>query len=290
MSIQYVMGDEPYWVDSEIRKAVEGVNPEIDLLKADQLNEEVLQFLNSFSFIGVRRAAIVTVGDLSEADKPILKGFRCPADAELVIRARAFDQRKTFFKEIKKAGLVTLCTKAALGRKLDAFLMKKAQELGIQFAEGAFSEFLFLENYQDAEEVNCYSLIEDLRSLAGASEDGMVDEELVKRLIPSHHQGNPFVVASMIQSGNVKGLLEQAQSLSGQEIPSLAALLREYRIAWKLGYFKLAEIGVARNTLEISREEAADGIRILTRALRSMKSDAPKGSVLAETYLQLAKK
>lgn len=287
--IKFFLGDEPYWIDSEIKKATEGIQfPDMNLMKADRLDDGVFRFLEAFPFMDAVKAAVVTLADLSEADKPELRAFDCPECATLVVRCREYDARKTFFKELKKNGLVTLCTKQALGRRLEGFILQKAGAMGVRFETEAFQEFLFRENYQDADEVNCYSLLSDLDSLAAVSEDGVITTDAVKRLVDAHVKGNPFVVAALIKSGNVKGLLEQAQGLSGQEIPSLAALLREYRIAWKSSMHKLGEIGVQRNALEIGREEAAEGIRILTAALRSMKSDAPKGTILEETYLKLA--
>lgn len=287
MGVMFYVGDEPYWIDSEIRKATEGIGfPEMNLLKTDRLNEDVLSFLTVMPFMAARKVAVVTVEDLSACDGPLLKGFHCPGESDLIIRARNYDTRKAFFTELKKSGCITVCSKAALGKKLDGFVAKKATERGMRFTEEAFQELLYLENYPDAEEVTCYSILSDLDSIAAVS-DEEVTPEIVRRMVPSHLKGNAFVVAGMIVSGNVAGLKAQAEMLKGQEILSLAALLREYRIAYKACFHRLTEIGVTRKTLELSRNEAVGGIKILTEALRSVKSDSPKSQILQDSYLRL---
>jgi DNA polymerase III delta subunit len=287
MSVRFLVGDEPYWIDSEIKKVTDAVAmPEMNLLRSDKLSEEVFSFLSAMPFMAERKAAVVTVADLSECDSPLLNGFECPEESDLVMRARAYDARKTFYKSLAKKGVITVCSKAALGKKLDSFVLKKAGERGLAFSEEAFRELLFLENYADAEEVTCYSIIADLDSLAAVT-DGKPSVEDVRRIVDGHHKGNAFVVAGMIAAGNVKGLIEQADALKGQEIGSLAALLREYRISYKACHFRLSEIGVTRKTLDIGEEEALEGVRILTEALQATKSDSPSGAILQETYLRL---
>ena len=288
MSLKFIVGDEPYWVDSEMKKATSGIDcPEMDLITGDKVNDSVFDFLNSTSFLSERRVAVITVTNLSEADVPLLRGYRFINGNDLVIRARNCDRRSSFFKEMSKEGCVKSCFKSDVSKKLDAFVAKKAAEKGLTLTQEAMRELLFLENYQDAPEVTCYTILADLSSLAEVSDGDEVTPEFVRRIVPSHLKGNAFVVAGMVASGNVKGVLEQAEALKGQEIPSLAALLREYRIAYKASYFKLSEIGVTRRMLDLSREEAAEGIRILTEALRATKSDSPSGAILQETYLRL---
>ena len=285
--LKIIVGNEPYWVDSEIRKCISGIEcPEMDLLKGDRLTDAVFEFLGMTSYLSSKKAAVITVADLSDADVPALKDLVMAEGNDLIIRARTYDQRKTFFKEMSKKGCVIACTKSACGKKLETFISKKAAEHGLTISPEAMRELLFLENYQDAEEVTCYTILSDICSLAEVS-DGTVTPEVVRRIVPSHIKGNAFVVAGMIGNGNVRGVMEQAEALKGQEIASLAALLREYRISYKASFNRLSEIGVARRTLELSRDEAANGIRILTEALRAAKSDSPKASILEETYLRL---
>lgn len=289
MAVKILIGDEPYWIDSEINKVTEGIEcPEMDLVKGDRLDKSVFEFLSTYSFLAGKKAAVITVANLSDADRPELRSFCCPQDSDLIIRARAYDRSKTFYKEMKKAGILFECTKSALGKKLDAFIVTKAKALGVTFGEGALQEFLFRENYQDAEEVNCHSMLSDLSSLAAVAEGGIIRKGDVERLVELHVKGDPFKVSAMIKSGNVGGLLEQAQSLAGQELPALAALLREYRIAYKASFNRLGDVGVSYKSLDLTREDAAEGVRRITEALRAVKSDSPKGSILAETYLALA--
>ena len=288
--IRILIGDEPYWIHCEIQKMIHQIeNPEVNLMRGDKLTEAVYTFLNSFAFLPGKKAAVITLSDLSEADTPDFASFQCPEENILIIRAYEYDAKKTFYKEMKKKGYITLCSKSTVGKKLESFIRKKAEEKGVTFTDDAFKELLMRENYLEAEEVTCYSILADLDSLAAVSE-GSVTTELVERIVEEHYKGNPFVVAEMISTGNIRGLLEQAHCLSGQEIPALAALLREYRIAWKSCFFKLKDIGVTRKSLSLDRVEAQKGIRIITEALRRMKSDAPKESLLAETYLSLAKR
>jgi len=285
----YVVGDEPMCVDKAVRKALEGID-EMNILKVETLNDDVEEFLRTLPFFPSKKAVYLTVSDISEADIPGL--FQNPeefVDSVLVVKARNYDGKKAFVKELQKANLLKICDKTSVSQNLSYYVQKMAEKEGLVLSTEALNELLKREGYGVCEEVTLYTIQNDLRSLRDAcGEKPSVSD--VSRLVERHDVGNSFILSDMIRGNDIAGLRRQSEELRGQEIAALSALLREYRLCYKAYFFSPAECGTNFMPKKMPKALALRGIQTITNAICQFKTGAlPKNQTLLYILLQLAK-
>lgn len=247
MGVHLIGGDEPYLVDCQRISLVGRLEaPEMNYMEFDTLEEDVFTFLSTFPFMDTRKVAYVTVQDVAECDVPSFHSLldECPDYATLVVRFRNYDGRKNFFKQMKKCHCLSLYDKDQAIPGLPAFVEKRATKLGAVFAPGALDEFLRRENYIERDDINLYNILEDLKNLVSLEKN--ISVENVVSLISENNKDNVFAIASLIRNCDIVGLRKQASLLRGMEIPTLSALLREYRLAYKAQYYSASEIEIGR--------------------------------------------
>lgn len=110
--------------------------------------------------------------------------------------------------------------------------------------------------------------------------------ENVKAIIPEHEKDNVFAIAKLIQAGDINALRTQTTLLQGNEIGTLSALLREYRLAYKASFFPARDVGVGNIVFQgKDRNQLLDGINLITNSIDQIKYGAIPISVALEKVI-----
>lgn len=280
--VKVISGNEPYMVDYNTKTTIGAFElPELNFHSFDGYDESVTSFLSSPAFGDERRVALVKVANLKEVDTPSFNSFIASGSNNLlVIQAKDYDARTSFYRKLRGDGMVELCNKDDYEDMLPRFIHSKASQFGAVFEDGVVEDMLQRCSYVDNEEVTISVIAGYVEGMAVLSKH--ITMETMRSMVPSYEKENRFALAKMIMDRNVPELRKQALLLQGEEIACLSALLREYRIAYKAKYFPYKEIGVSSSIL--SREDKSyimRSIDILTDTIRGIK----KGTVCMSTCL-----
>lgn len=289
MSVIFIGGDEPYLVDAK-RKAFIGQMqmPELNLLCAEELDKAVVDHLNTYPVIDERRVAVVSLDSLTDADNDSLKECMEDGCGLLLVIFKSYDGRNSFYKDLKKEGLILLCNKQEAAPSLPSFICKRAANMEITFPKDALQEFLQRMNYTENDSINIYTVIGYMESMAALSP--VITIDIVRAVVPEYQSEKIFGIVDMILAKDLAGLKIQASLLKKDAIGTLSALLREYRIAYKACYFSLKDIGVTYTRLKgVPKEDLVQGIELISCQIAVIKTGTlPPEMVMTDTFLRLS--
>lgn len=289
-NIYFIGGTEPYLVDCQRVSLVGKLTlKELNYMEATCFSDEVYQFLYTYPIMDEKKVAYVSVSDLKDMDCPPFHEYmKKPSSfGVLIVRFLSADARTSFYKDLKKSGVMQLYDKESAAPKLADFILKRASKKGVGFEPGALELFLERENYARRDDITLYNLMGDLNNLMALSNP--ITKENVLAVIPDNVKDNVFGIARQIADKDIVGLRKQALLCKGNEIGTLSALLREYRIAYKAFYYSLSEIGASRNAFKgLSKDDVCTGIGIIMDAIDSVKHGGiPQSVLLEQTFLKL---
>lgn len=289
--ISILCGNEPYLIDCQKLSLIGKLAlPELNFMETSSIHEDVFLFLRTMPIEDTRKVVFMDLENLSELDCPLFHTYKKkPSSCGcLIVRVRKYDGRKTFYKELKKEGYIQVFDKDMAVLKLPEFIEKRLIKKGNSFdSKGTLELFMEHENYANREDITLYNILGDLNNLMALGNP--ITAEMVKSVVPLHEKDNMFGLAKLIQQKDIAGLRKQAELLRGEEIGTLAALLREYRIAYKAHFCSLQQIGVNRNMFpHMEREHIVSAILIITSSIDSIKKGGiPLSVVLEQTFLRL---
>lgn len=289
--IYFIGGSEPYLVDCQKISLTGKLSvKELNYMEADAFTENVYQFLYTYPMGDDRKVAYISVAELSDMNVPLFKEYRnAPSEfGVLIVRFRALDARTKFFHSLKNEGLLHLFDKESATLKLSEFIERRVAKKGAAFSNRkALDLFISRENYANRKDITLYNIVSDLNNLIALS--NTITEEMIVSVVPDNLKDNVFGIASQIIRKDINGLRSQALLCRGNEIGTLSALLREYRISYKALYFPLKDIGASKNIFkELSKEQLIAGINIITDAVDAFKAKSmPESVILEHTFLKL---
>lgn len=283
--LKILIGNEPYLVDCLARKECRLQCPEFNFLKSSSYGAEEEEFLSGYPLMDDKRVLLLILKKLDDLKGACYDKWANDDETAVVIaKVSEYDARTSFYKECVKKGLIVSCSKKDLNPSIVALLKKRAGDVVPELVlEAMVKRVGYLEN--DA--VNMYTLVGYLNTLLSLGED--VTIELMESVVPSYFKEDVFSLAKMICSKNVQDLRKQAELLRGDEIRTLSALLREFRISYKAKYFSLKEIGVSYSSfLKKDKEYLLYGISVIGRVVDGIKNGTiiTKGCLM-DVFLQL---
>lgn len=275
--IQLLYGNEPYCIDYQKNKMLSQIeNQDVNVKRDDSFTEDVMNFLHASSFFGGKKLVILTVEELKESciSKLYLDYLKniSPVN-DLLIIARKVDERSTYFKATKNAGIVTKCDKLEDMSKVDKILLREVGRLGANITADAFAEFKRRMSYMDNEDVNLCMMVNALKNLADASKT--ITPQLVTAIVPECSTENIFALAALIRKGDYKTARKQVNLLidADKVMGTLAAVLREFRIAYKASMFAFKDIGIRFMAFRnLSQEQTYAGLCICQRGMDDIKA------------------
>lgn len=284
-------GIEPYLINYYKKRLVSGISmPDINVLNTEVFEERTVDFLTSMPLLDDHRVVFYQVDSLKMAsdnaqfnlylENPI-------RDAVLVVLPSKVDKRAKVYKTLEKKDSVIFCDKASQDQ-INSVLFTIVRNSGCQVKEEAYDRFLELENYESRDDISLYDLKNDwesLNALAQESNNSTIDIDLVESFVKKRVKSDVFGVVQMIIDRDVVAVNDQA-SIIDEPIGPLSALLREYRIAYKMKLgFTANEIGVKYSSLRsFPREKLYKGINILVSTIRGIKD----GSIPEKASFQYA--
>lgn len=291
MLINILYGPEPFLLDRYKKKYTSLVqNPALNLSTFYGIEENLYSILYTYPVLDAERTVILYLDDLKMLgeDRKLHSFLENPSSfINFIVICKKADERTSLYKRLKSKGYITSCQKIADEKRLGKILLNEIAQRGGKIKEDAYALFLEKENYLERDDITLLNLISDIDRLVSYSSVITVDS--VNALISDNPSKKMFELAKMIQRADFKRLRQQADIFSGTEISALAALLREYRIAWKSKYFSVGAIGVRTPLFaKESEEHLLKAMRIVTSAIDAIKyGTIPKDSIMLYTFTQL---
>lgn len=269
--LHILLGDEPYLKDFTLQKLIAGVS---DYERYSEWSGEVRDKLLSMSLFGGRKVISIHLGNLKQLGDDFISEIPLLMDIEnvLVIVADDYDSRTTIFRKLSDKRTITMCEKARIRAKLSNQLILCAKSYGATFEEDALSLFEQLTSYGESN-LSFYSLENDIKSLSSISKT--ITKQMVEDIVFKEEIGNCFSLIDKIEKRDYEGLNSQVHSLAGNEIGSMSAVLREYRLRYKeLSGFQVG----SRATC--SKSSAVEAIDLLTECIVNLKNSSIAKDVL----------
>lgn len=274
MAIQIMFGDEPYFLSKYKNELFSKINyPDFNISIYESFEEAAYDSCTTYPVMEEERVVFIDADKLSALDTSFFKKYlEKPAEfTHLLILARNVDKKLKIYKELSTKKLIKEVNKLentiSLKKEIQGFL----EEQHGSITKEALEELIQRENYLDNEAVNLISITNDLLSMLNI--DKNISLDMVKEYVRDNAVDNVFALAKLILSKNAAALRKEISLISSdQAIPTLALLLREYRIGYKASFVPLKEIGTRYASFyKMPKEQLLAGIEICTKAMEEIK-------------------
>ena len=237
----FLYGEEPFLIERAAAALLErALDPSLkdfnfnQFYGAEAKGVEIVDAAQTLPMFAERRAVLVKRADQFKADalEVLAPYLRNPsASTCLIFTATKIDQRKKFFQELKKAGLLVEY-KRLYDNKLPGFISSEASRQGksLESAAADMLAFLIGNNLQEL----C-SQIEKLVVYSGGRQRITIDD--VKVIASSCKAFSIFELARFLGLRDLQNSLRSLGALfrDGEEVPMMiGALARHFRQLWKV--------------------------------------------------------
>jgi DNA polymerase-3 subunit delta len=237
----YLYGEETFLVERAVRQLLErAIDPSLRDFNFNVFygNEtkgiEVLDAAQTLPMFAERRAVLVKRAEALKADalEALLPYVRNPASTTcLVFSGSKIDQRKKFFQELKKHGLLVEF-KRLYDNKLSGFIQGEAASLDKRIEQPAAELLAFLvgNNLQELS-----SQVEKLAAYCGARPGISVED--VRTIASSSKAFTAFELARFLGLRDLQNALRSLDTLfrNGEDAPlMIGALTRHFRQLWRI--------------------------------------------------------
>lgn len=237
----YLFGEETFLVERAVRQLLErAVDPSLKDFNFNVFygNEtkgvEILDAAQTLPMFAERRAVLVKRAEALKADalEVLLPYVRNPAaTTSLIFSGAKIDQRKKFFQELKKHGLLVEF-KRFYDNKLSGFIQGEAVSSGKPMEQPAAELLAFLigNNLQELS-----SQIEKLVAYCGTRPRISVDD--VRTIASSSKAFTAFELARFLGLRDLRNALKSLDALfrNGEDAPlMIGALARHFRQLWRI--------------------------------------------------------
>lgn len=267
--VELLYGNEPYCVSYHKTQAIKNLStPDLDLAVFDEFSDEVVEFASSISMFGGDKLVIMQVEELKTLDTDSFKDFIKEPPCDILIIPEKADARTKFFKSLPLHACDKV-TDGGLRKMIKNFLGDS------KISDDAMNELVKRLNYFDSADVNLFT-VRSVCSILGAYTDNITKED-VTSLVENYEEDNAFVLIDLVLNKNMAGIRKQEDLLNRQGkscIGALSAMLREYRIAYKLVVLKksLTDVGVKFSKLKnLPAASVVKGMEILTSTIEGIK-------------------
>lgn len=271
--IHVLVGSEPYLVKKEKECLEKIVSEDMNLSRHDEFTKETEEECYTQPFLEDKRVVIVETDNISKLNNTsFLHYIDNPSDfTELVILPKEYDGRTKFYQSLKKKGFVKVFDKLEDEQKLIQFIGHELMNNKAAMTKEALGEFLTRENYFENEDVNLYSIVNDLNTLLSLTKQ--IELSHVRDYVKANEVGNIFVLGKLLLNKDAKALRHETKKLNSESsIGTISLLLREYRIALKAKNFDIKDIGAKFVLFKDMDEDALlRGIEICLDAISQVK-------------------
>ena len=206
MGLTLIGGDEPYLIDNSKRTLIGTFElADLNYMTSDVLDAEVLEHLFACPVMDDRRAALVRINHLKEADNDTFREYLKNPVGTLIIQFKEYDARSAFFQELCRKKLLILHNKEKLhSDQIQTFLVKQITHRGNKITPDALKALLERSCYQENDSMNLYVLLGYLNSLCALGNP--VTKDMVCSIVPQYHNEDIFGIAKMILAKDIEGL------------------------------------------------------------------------------------
>lgn len=284
MAVTVLYGAEPYMIEHMKNKSLSG-----QAVRYSEFSEEVLSQLRTYSLFGTPEI-VVDSETLSVIDHERFWNYlESPSEeGNLVVIIRKVDERSKAFKKLKGCKQIELkkCDKLDDARFRN-FLLGIVKRRRRNIDEAACQLLMERLCYSDPD-VNLYHCGNAVMQMLDGT-DGNITETVVERFFPAEEEVNRFQIGGLIEKGQCAALYEAAAQLSKDPgpIPFLMLLQREFRIAYKARYCKLADIGVRGTSFRSwGEQDLIAGMSIVGEIVRKIKSSQIPDNIAVATCIR----
>lgn len=272
--ILIAVGVEAYKADMLKAKEIEGLSP-FDFQSFDSFDESCLDFIQSSSFFGGKKVALLRIKKLDELDCKLFtdnQEFLLNSVNELFVYAESSDKRKKFVKSLESLKVIRDVNRCEDTNSLLRIIRYEVKKNGGLITPAAESIFIERVKYLEDESINLYHIKNMILDLLDESEN--IDEDIVKRVVRENVIYNAFSIISLIRTGNLGDVKKQALlvSESGRQIECISAMLYDFRTAYKISLgFSKSEVN-CRKSIDLSSKELLLCMNVCTDTIDKIKS------------------
>ena len=271
--IAVLMGDEPYAIDKYKKKFTLGIT-DVSRFEGD-FSSEIVSVCRSFSLFSDKKAVILRIDTLKSLDnKEFLEYLEAPdPECALIIICGKADKRAKMYKHLQKKRVIVECNKLTEQADLEKVILHELSKHGALIKQSAFKLFIQRLNYFESKDMNLLQAVQFVQVLASVSKE--ITEDVVKAHIPSFEMADVFSLSSLIARGDSEALMKGINLLpDGDAIKVLSLIQREIRIAYKLHYYRAADIGIREDRAVFKDrpvEALGDALEAVNDAIEAIK-------------------
>lgn len=232
--VKLFYGEEPYLIESEIRKAKNGLT-DLNIHEYAELGPEVFEQAIHYPFFSERQVILVRPEKLNVCEN-LISYIKKPTEfTDLLIVPRVIDKRTTTFQALKKAGLVVECNKVT-ETILQKFILGMIKKEGCKIKEDNYKYFIERCGYLNDSEVTLYVIETYIRQLCVDVVSGEITRDSIDTFVKKSLLQSTFDLTRVLLSRNAEKLYEMATKFieDGESpIGMLSLILRVFRIAYK---------------------------------------------------------
>lgn len=266
-----LFGKEPWFFAKEKKKLIDSIEePELNVMLTGTFEQEEAFFAHTYPLVGNRRGIVVEVENLSSLNNSWFTNYLedVAEFTDVLVIVKKVDQKTNFFKKILP--YCRECKKLSES-ELKSFIQETVQPY--LFETKALYEFLEREDYLSGD-IDLIGVLHDLDSLKDAAKSNKISLECVKEVIRDRRVSNIFLLIKLLLNQNWGELSRQCSLISADAaLPTIALLLYEFRISYKLNIGTAQEIGAKFYSLRnVNVKSLLAGIRICTTAMEDIKT------------------
>lgn len=274
MPKRLIYGTEPFLIDKYKKEILQNIEaPEFNYLETNEFSEEVGSFLCQLPILGNVKVLIYHAETLKDCSELVEFLSKKGKKAKVYIFAKSVDKRTKLYKQFSNDE-IKIFDKVRM-EVLQKTIIQHIKNAGCEITEDAYQQYLRQINYY-SEEINLYDVLYSLERLC-TSQSITVDD--VKKTVVNNESENVFSLIQLIMNQQYDEIYHQValilQGQSNNAINVLSLLLRNYRLAYKIGTCNcsLKEIGVYGNSYvpRLSAKTCSKSMDIIDDAIRKIK-------------------
>lgn len=285
--IHILYGNEPYGIVKYKQKIVSQIQiPSMNLASYQgDFNLDIKVVCETVPFMEPQRVVVLDIDSLKALDNDAFQTYVSSpcSTTELIVIARNVDQRTKLFKSLKEKHYLYPCMKVS-DSDLRKILISELSMRSARIQENAYLEFTRRLNYQNNDSMTIIEMVGYLDTMAALHKDITLD--MVINYTPEYVEPNIFSLARLLNSSNAEELYHEISLILPKDaIGILSLLLKDFRIAYKLKYFKKEDVGDNRTAMtSLSSIRLLDCMKVLTETITNIKD----GSIPDELALKMA--
>ena len=267
------LGTEKYLIDKYMSFDTDGIElPDFNLKTFHKYDSSIMSTATSMPMMADKRVTILKVAELDTLPEDFIEFLienSGNSAFDVIVVADKHNKAKKAYKSLNSAKLIKECSHLEDKEKVSRVILSEIKNHGAAITPDALDLFIQRTGYLEDKDMNLYMLVNILYNVIDYDEK--ITANNVEWLVDENIVGNIFSLGKLLVKKDMPALFKQIKEVSPKNsIGVVSALLREFRVAYKLKNYK--DTGLKYSSLgSLSNEQLVKGIEICTRSISSVK-------------------